>query len=71
MSRHVSAKIILVSHYGSKIGCHPGEVEEFGSGVNEGEAEGDEGVDGASDYGVDENLIKHQFQGYGSLFVTH
>lgn len=29
-----------------------GKVEEFGGGVNEGEAESDEGVDAAGNYGI-------------------
>ena len=36
-----------------------GEVEEFGGGIDKGEAEGDKCIDGARDYGVDEELVKH------------
>ena len=32
---------------------------KFGGGVDEREADGDEGVDAAADYGADEELVKH------------
>lgn len=46
-----------------------GEVEEFGGVIDEGETEGDEGVDAASDYSVTEELVKHSLS--FRFYFTH
>lgn len=48
-----------------------GEVEEFGGGVDEREAEGDEGVYRTRDYGVYKKLIKHLCLNCTDLSLYH
>jgi len=72
-----SGKIMFVFHHASKIEYHPGKVEKFGGGVNEGEPEGDESIDGAGNQAIKNNPLNHclqelyKYRGQNSLPSMH